>query len=927
MESRRRPSNSSASIARSVRESSLQMKTTLRSPSMGSATPKLEDEDDGTPRRTRHRNPLPPTSGPLFPPLPPKQPKNSPKNSPIARSPAGQVRQPTTGLINSLAGPSEPFSPADGSIPIPDDAVSIRSASPADKPHLPSASNTSLTPPPPTSEDAAMEVDVDEPKGEDDWDTYRRHRAVRGFGGPPPKVEVKLEPGADTGAIEEGDEEETPIKTRNGKAVNRTLSFTEVANTPNSTPGSDNERGRSASRQARRRRGEEQLLLDDHLLPAEIRRTQAPKRDKSAGAVKDVEEEEPVVEDEVEDAADEADDAEEDVIDVDEDEGKDITRCVCHQEEYFCEECKPERHQPLKKWIRSRGRNPALFIAPSPENLEHYHNDRDKYPPSQSKRWLAPAAPPPPNKPTSRSHHKKEHSPAVEAAAPHDGRGSTRGRQIHSTAGRHEKPPPEPPRDVKRRSAAPSHPRGVTSVSPNRSSGSPQPGSALTKKRSTMNSRDSAYEEAVKAALEASRREMLGEAPPEQEVEEVLPEERGEKRRRGEDEEDEAEKEKAKKGKRKREDEENGESPSVAVVLISTASAEPGGKPKHPNQYTYRPKPPSVVNQPTVTAVPSPARRAGQGGTPVPTTSAPAHHEHGTRRAGALANAPVVYRPLTPETANHLGWHLPDHLSAFADLLPSPNPVALEVRAPRILSYLPRNHFHNQRYGPFSEERDENGRLVLPEEPQGREPVGEPTTQLDPPARVRFPVKRITTAEMKKRVRNVLEYVGRVQLEEGKRHERAKLLGIDVNRLPKIDNDGDVSMESPAASQLMDELTRDLIAFQESFASNGFASPMPPAIATFTNGNGHTEGMSAPPTPAMVDTSTVPTSVDGSIDVQPLAEAQQPVTKGVTIEDAEKGEELDVYREGIVDKVITTGEAEREVAGILEVAAGAASAV
>ena len=25
--------------------------------------------------------------------------------------------------------------------------------------------------------------------------------------------------------------------------------------------------------------------------------------------------------------------------------------------EYFCEECKPERHQALKKWLRSRGRN------------------------------------------------------------------------------------------------------------------------------------------------------------------------------------------------------------------------------------------------------------------------------------------------------------------------------------------------------------------------------------------------------------------------------------------------------------------------------------------------------------------------------------------------------------------------------------------
>ncbi|KAK8858658.1 hypothetical protein IAR55_002887 [Kwoniella newhampshirensis] len=1004
MESRRRPSNSatSTSTAHSQRESSNQMKTTLRSPSVGSATPKLEDEDEDTPRRnTRHRNPLPPTSGPLFPPLPPKQPKNSPKNSPISsRSPAGQVRPPTTQLVNSLSGLSERLSLADASIPIAsgsgtvdDDAVSARFASPGDRPHLLSASNTSLTPPPPTSEDATMDVDVVDgeeehaenrrtgPGGEDDWDTYRRHRAVRGFGGAP-KFEVKLEPGADNGVIEEDEEEDTPVKTRNGKAVNRTLSFTAAsdANTPLSTPGSDNERGRSASRQARRRRGEELLLLDDHLLPAEIRRTgtMGAKKEKFSGAGKDAEaedDEEEMTAGNAEEAEDEEDTGEGDAIDVDnegdEEEGKDVTRCVCHQEdidvmmiqcdecnvwqhgecmgiwgdeeapdEYFCEECKPERHQPLKKWIRSKGRNPASFIPPSPENLEHFHNDRDKYPPSQSKRWVTPALPPPLlTKSSSRSHHKKEHSPVE---APNDGRRSTRGRQLPASTGRHEKPPSttkQEAREAKRRSAAPSHNRrisvgGAISVSPNRSSGSPPPGSSLTKKRSTMNSRDSAYEEAVKAALEASRKEMHS-AAPEQTAD--VSEQRGEKRRRGEEEEEnEAEKDKAKKGKRKREDEE------------ASGSVEPmggPGKPKHPNQYTYRPKPPSLVQQPAaVAAMASPARRGVQGGTPVP-SSAPTHHEHGTRRAGALANAPVVYRPLTPETANHLGWHLPDHLSAFADLLPGPNPVALDVRAPRVLSYLPRNHFHNQRYGPFSEERDENGKLVLPEEPMGREPVNGPTTQLDPPARVRYPVKRITTAEMKKRVRNVLAYVGRVQIEEGKRQERAKLLGIDISNLPKIKFDEDVTMDhdqeeqphSNAASafaptnltksmQLMDELTRDLIAFQESFASNGFASPMPPAVATFSNGNGNNDGFSAPPTPVLIDTSTVPTSVEveGMVEssLQPMiveGEALQSVAKdGVVIEDAEKSEKLDVYREGVVDQVVTTGADEREMVGILE---------
>lgn len=35
-----------------------------------------------------------------------------------------------------------------------------------------------------------------------------------------------------------------------------------------------------------------------------------------------------------------------------------LSLCKTHLPiEYFCEECKPERHQALKKWLRSRGRN------------------------------------------------------------------------------------------------------------------------------------------------------------------------------------------------------------------------------------------------------------------------------------------------------------------------------------------------------------------------------------------------------------------------------------------------------------------------------------------------------------------------------------------------------------------------------------------
>ncbi|OCF72860.1 hypothetical protein I204_06089 [Kwoniella mangroviensis CBS 8886] len=984
MDHRRRTSVTSTSTIRSARESSMQVKN-LRSPSIGSATPKMEDEEDGKPRRTRGRNPLPPTTGPLFPPLPPKQPKNSPKNSPQAASRSPAVRTPS-GLApppDIVLGPptASTVLPTD-SAALEEDAISARSVSPDVQPEaelelekLPvqSLSNASLTPPPPTSEDTNPDPDPDpelepatdvkeqkEGEGKDDWEDYRRHRTVRSFG----NVSVKEEPGLDDNDIgkanEDGNEEVTPVHTRSYKRNGLNIPPGSGENTPlATTPLSNTERSGSASRQTRKRRGEDELLLDDHLLPAEIRRTsfssKKQKKEKEEEEEQKVEEHAVEVDDEQDEQKEDQEEEEEEGEEEEEEEEeevKDVTRCVCHKEdidvmmiqcdqcnvwqhgecmgiwgdeeapdEYFCEECKPERHQPLLKWIRRLGRKSGGFVPPSPENLENLHNDRDDYPPSQSKRWPegpskeAPEPTPPP-KPLSRSHHKRQAtSPQVETQ---DGRRSTRGRQPAPSITR-DKPPSSSGKNDAIKSHTGRRVRGISSISPDLDSNSPQPLSAKEpKRRSTMNSRDAAYEEEVKAALEASRAEML--SPP-HETDEVAQaeekeKERGEKRRR--DDEDEAEdKERTKKGKRKRDEDEGSVEPSNL------------SKPKHPNQYTYR-KPPSTLPQQPPAAAPSPARRVAAS-TPVPIAQ-PAQHEHGTRRAGALAAAPVVYHPLTPESANHLSWFLPDHLSAFADLLPSTNPNALEVPAPRVLSYLPRNHYHNQRYGPFSEERDENGKLVLPDEPSGREVVGDQNTaQLDPPARPRYPVKRITTAEMKKRVRNVLEYVGRVQVEEGKRQERARLLGIKLTKVKSaaVDGDlyGDVNMEeepqrpeeegktsSPMpeqtkSMQLMDELTQDLINFQESFNSsgngNGYASPMPLTTSTFSNGNGGID--SVPPTPTLPNDPTVsqlsvPTTAVPS-EVTTEAEAE---LSGKNV--LKQGEGMDVYRQGIVSTVITTEE-------------------
>ncbi|WVF68917.1 hypothetical protein IAT40_003691 [Kwoniella sp. CBS 6097] len=1014
MEVRRRTSMTSTA-SRSHRETSAQFKS-FRSPSLGSATPKLEEDDDGTPRRTRHRNPLPPTSGPLFPPLPPKQPKNSPKNSPKApsRSPAVAAAagpQPTSGLAAEM---NLDDLPVDSSV-LEEDAISARSVSP-EKPDVPSASNASLTPPP-TSEDAKeIDVDVDTKEledagdadadadgadvgggdevegtaGQDDWDAYRRHRTVRGFGA----ASVKTEPGVEHESHRDEDNEDTPVKTRGSKNTNGLAVPTGGSNTPSASTGGGSERAGSASR-GRKRRGEDELLLDDHLLPADIRRTKGKKDVSPSNKERNDDEGEGDEENQADEEQPEADADEGD----EEEEGKDITRCVCGKEdvdvmmiqcdecnvwqhgecmgiwedweapdEYFCEICQPERHTVLKRWIkRSKRKNNGLYVPPRPAQLYDLYNQRDEGYPTQSARWKRdyPSEDFQPSKPASKpalqqqqqQQQKRDPSPIADNG---EAKRSTRGRQ---SAAKSEKPPSTNHTEKIRQDSSSSKPatqhrrvRHVSTPSEERDSRSPQP-SAPPKRRSTMNSRVSAYEEEVQAALEASRAEMTEPHEAGAPVVEVEEKERGEKRRREDEEEVEVDKERTKKGKRKKEEEE---------VMSDAGQGSVPGKPKHPNQYTYRPKPPSTIQVP---AAPSPARRTGAG-TPAP-PAPPAHHDHGTRRAGALAAAPVVYHPLNEESANHLSWHLPDHLSAFDDLLPSINPVALEVPAPRVLSYLPRNHFHNQHYGPFSEERDPSGRLILPEEPSGRDPVGDKSTQLDPPARPRFPVKRVTTAEMKKRVRNVLEYVGRVQVEEGKRQERAKLLGIDTNQSEPsdqaadahVDCEGDVAMsdETPVvvnkstsgsgstplpeptkSMRLMDELTRDLIAFQESFTSNGFASPMPPSAAFSSsgtsatipshylngnvNGNGNGHGsVSIPPTPTLPADPIVPVA-ETVQDPEVISEGKQG-----TIQQGESevpiGEGLDVYREGLVRTVITAGEEVEVAEKVGEIVAGEQQAV
>ena len=191
-----------------------------------------------------------------------------------------------------------------------------------------------LTPPEGEGEGSAGEAEGEQEGskaggGKDPWEVYRRRRGIRALSAA--KAEVKVEP-------EDEDEDETPRKTRNGHK--RALVVPPSGgNTPSaSTSASISDRGTSMAKQGRKRRGEELLLLDDHLLPEELRRIGglAGKRER-VGQGKEAEEgEEEQIEVDGAGQQEQEGEAEEDEgDDNDDDQLPDITRCVCQKEGEF----------------------------------------------------------------------------------------------------------------------------------------------------------------------------------------------------------------------------------------------------------------------------------------------------------------------------------------------------------------------------------------------------------------------------------------------------------------------------------------------------------------------------------------------------------------------------------------------------------------
>jgi hypothetical protein len=217
------------------------------------------------------------------------------------------------------------------------------------------ASVGSLSPPPADGDEVAdTTTKAADDKGDnkpsatdgDDWDAYRRQRGVRGFSGakaaqpPPLQIDSATTENGDTNAdadAKDGNHSSDKNK-ENGES-------TLVADDDVSTETSASNSVEPGSRSARRRRGEEQLLLDDHLLPKEMR-VHPPKREKGASSKRSEPPEDPEPEPEKEEkpatkvakvepeepAEPEAEEEEAGEDEEEEDDSAEITRCVCKRE-------------------------------------------------------------------------------------------------------------------------------------------------------------------------------------------------------------------------------------------------------------------------------------------------------------------------------------------------------------------------------------------------------------------------------------------------------------------------------------------------------------------------------------------------------------------------------------------------------------------
>lgn len=307
------------------------------------------------------------------------------------------------------------------------------------------------------------------------------------------------------------------------------------------------------------------------------------------------------------------------------------------------------------------------------------------------------------------------------------------------------------------------------------------------------------------------------------------------------------------------------------VREASVAHDASASKPRHPNQYTYRNK----DRNGAATGAPN-GQKTGSSSTSNLTSHSPSpspskgRAEH-ARRAAARDAGSQVGTPAPGESgyAGRSGhgtaatqWSLPEHLTHLAYLLPQAGGSRQDSSrssGPAGESGLANGSTSASKKGSVSASGQTSS---VPSPPAG---ASFPTpfqvfSSIESSTKVRFPSRRMTMGEMRKRVRNIGEYVTRSQIEAVEREKRMKLLGIVPVYMDETDEDAEDGAEAmhrdvknadavnaggmtteqhanlmdgnaeatkaeaqarlaklPLSMRLMEELTRELIHFQRKF--------------------------------------------------------------------------------------------------------------
>ncbi|SNX81719.1 uncharacterized protein MEPE_00424 [Melanopsichium pennsylvanicum] len=299
------------------------------------------------------------------------------------------------------------------------------------------------------------------------------------------------------------------------------------------------------------------------------------------------------------------------------------------------------------------------------------------------------------------------------------------------------------------------------------------------------------------------------------------------------------------------------------TVRESSVTADSASKPRHPNQYTYRNKERNgaTIANGQKTSSSSTSNLTSHSPSPSPSKG----RAENARRAAVRDNGSQIGASAPGESSSGAGrgahqtsttqWGLPEHLTHLAYLLPNAGSRNCSARSS---VFATENGSANS--GKKGSSTTSSGGPSPPSSSKSPSPF-QVLSSIESSTKVRFPSRRMTMGEMRKRVRNIGEYVTRSQIEAVEREKRMKSLGIVPPYLDELEDEneagnqaemmqddvrnatattGESSTEQsteaeakkessvkvdqlPLSMRLMEELTRELINFQRRFSGINYS--------------------------------------------------------------------------------------------------------